>query len=324
MKGKISVVIPIYNVEDYLEECLQSVVRQTYEDLQIILVDDGSADQCPALCDAWAKKDARIQVIHQKNSGLAAARNSGLAIAKGDFIAFVDSDDVIAENMLYELLKMLLQEQADIADCGFISFKEKTMPEGAFSQGISDIRSYDTESALACLLDENPFHYTVWNKLYQRRILESLRFEDGKKYEDVFFTWQAFGLSRRVAKTSAVFYGYRQRSGSIMNTAFSLRILESLEGRLRQYAYIRQNFPKLAGKAQAQVLGNCLYLGQKALREADPEKAAEAVQKIASIYKETYADSHLQVSGKQKIWYQLAERNFSFCCRTRNMMGIGL
>ena len=324
MNGKISVVIPIYNVEDYLEECLQSVVRQTYADLQIILVDDGSSDQCPALCDAWAKKDARIQVIHQKNSGLAAARNSGLAIAEGDYIAFVDSDDVIAEDMLYELLKILLKERADIADCDYISFEENSMLQGAFSQEISEICSYDTESALAHLLEENPFHYTVWNKLYTRRILESLRFEDGKKYEDVFFTWQAFGLSRRIVKASAVFYGYRQRPGSIMNTAYSLRILESLEGRLRQYAYIKQNFPKLTGKAQAQVLGNCLYLGQKALREADPEKAAEAVQKIASIYNETFVDSRLQVSGKQKIWYQLAGRNFSFCCKIRNMLGIGL
>ena len=322
MEAIISVIVPVYRVESYLNQCILSIVSQTYKNLEVILIDDGSPDQCGIMCEEWAKKDQRIKVIHKENGGLSDARNAGLNVASGMYIAFVDSDDFVAPTMLEQLLNVLEQESADIAECNYTCFTDER-PAAAYTDYGRAV-SYETKEALSLLLDESTFKYTVWNKLYRRSIFDSLRFEFGKLHEDVFFTWQVFGLCEKIAKLECSLYYYRQRNDSIMGSGFSLRNLDSLEARKRQYLYIKSRFPELSGKAQSQVLSNCLYLGQKVLRCSDPTVAEEALRRIRPLFDDVYTSQTVQETKKQKMWYYVAKSNFRGCCCIRNHLGIGL
>lgn len=320
MSELISVIVPVYKVEKYLDQCVESIVNQTYTNLEIILVDDGSPDQCGAMCDRWCKKDSRIRVIHKKNGGLSDARNAGLGVAIGAYVAFVDSDDVIAPDMLKKLLLAIRQKQAEIAECNYICF-EYVIP--AIKVGKGETVDYTPDEALDFLLSEDKFKYTVWNKLYQRKIFDTLRFEEGRIHEDVFFTYQAFGGSHKIVKVEEPLYYYRQRSGSIMGRKFSLRNLDSLEARRRQYWYIKKSYPQLAEKAQTHFLGNCLYFGQKALRSKDKNVQVEALKIIIPMFNEIFGCQEVHDSFKQRTWYRFATINFQACCGIRNYLKIG-
>lgn len=318
----ISVIIPVYNVETYLEQCIRSVVGQTYQSLEIILVDDGSPDRCGAICDEWRKKDERIKVIHKSNGGLSDARNYGLDIAQGTYIVFIDSDDLVDLTMIERLYVASQKQEADIVECNYSCFTD-ILPEKE-TRETDSTTVYTSEEALSLLLDESVFKYTVWNKLYQRGIFDTLRFEVGKLHEDIFFTYQAFGTSKRIIKIDDCLYYYRQRSGSIMGSDFSIRNLDSMEARKRQYYYMKENYPELSGKAQSQLMGNCLYFGQKAVLCLAPEEREDALQIILDVYDEIYNSQPIHESKKQKFWYDLAKWNLRFCCKIRNWLKIGL
>lgn len=180
-----------------------------------------------------------------------------------------------------------------------------------------------TDYAFECLSKEET-SYMAWNKLYRREIFDTLRFEVGKLHEDVFFTYQAFGKSKCIIKIDDCLYYYRQRSGSIMGSSFSIRNLDSMEARKRQYYYMKENYPRLTDKAQSQAMGNCLYFGQKAVLCLDPEVREEALQIILDVYEKIYNSQPIHESKKQKFWYDLAKWNFRFCCKIRNWLKIGL
>ena len=164
---KVSVIVPVYRVEPYLDKCVSSIVNQTYKNLEIILVDDGSPDNCPAMCDAWAEKDSRIRVIHQNNQGGGAARNAGLDIASGNLIAFVDSDDYIAPDM-YAHLYELMEQGADIAECGYV---EVVGDNAVFACGYETC-SYTVQEAMAEHIQDRVFRQLIWNKLYRRQVVD--------------------------------------------------------------------------------------------------------------------------------------------------------
>ena len=184
MEEKISVVIPVYKVEPYLDQCIQSVVEQTYTNLEIILVDDGSPDHCPAMCDAWSKRDNRIKVIHKENGGLSDARNAGLAIATGQYISFIDSDDWISLDMFEVLVGMLRETDAQIVECGTVLVYPQSKPQkmSAPARVELSVKEYSTEEAMRHLLIEDEFSPMVWNKLYCRECVSDIRFEVGKMY----------------------------------------------------------------------------------------------------------------------------------------------
>lgn len=317
----ISVIVPVYNVELYLDQCVTTLINQSYHNLDIILVDDGSTDNCPAMCDAWAKRDFRIKVIHKENGGLSDARNAGLEIISGEYVALIDSDDIVDIHMLAQLYQALEENNADIAECDYVKF-EDSQPE--FTGGSNAIAVFDTECALRELFLEHTFRYTSCNKLYRREVFSQLQFEVGKLHEDVFFTYQAFGTANLVVKLDAPLYGYRQRSGSIMGSAFSLRNLDSLEARYRQLLYIREHFPSLEGLAHQQFLGSCRYFGQLALRSQNQEIQHQAIKYIVPIYFNEVHNLCYKPNLKECVWLILSRISFSFCCRIRNTLKIGL
>lgn len=240
MSDLISVIIPIYKVEEYLDKCISSVVNQTYKNLEIILVDDGSPDNCPTMCDDWAKKDERIRVIHKSNGGLSDARNVGLEIASGDYIAFVDSDDYIKPDMIEKLYAAIRREDADIAACGILSCEgEKETAWGCHSVvGVS-------EQIFAMLYDDTAYPVSALNKLYRRSCWKEMRFPAGKTCEDAFTTYQLVHNAERIVMIPDALYCYRIRPGSIMTSSFSLKKMDEEEAWRCNYQFIEQNYPQL-------------------------------------------------------------------------------
>lgn len=208
----ISVIVPVFCVEQYLEKCLDSIIEQTYQDLEILLIDDGSPDGCGEICNRYAIADPRIRVFHSANQGLSAARNLGLSNAKGSYIGFVDSDDWIEPKMFERLLTTIEENKADIAVCGrvmeFPDKKEIIIP----SVGVMDRE--DAVKALALLKVRNP----VWDKLWKRECFEDIRFPIGRVYEDIATTYRIFLRINRVVCIPDSLYHYRIHEGSISHS----------------------------------------------------------------------------------------------------------
>ena len=195
----ISVIVPIYRVEKYLDNCIRSIVEQTYQNLEIILVDDGSPDRSGEICDEWAAKDCRIRVIHKENGGSGAARNSGLEIARGDLIGIVDSDDYIAPQM-YEHLYSLMDGEVDIAECGIV---ETELDDQRLDDGSKFCASvYSVDEAMLLHIRDERFRQTPPNKLYRSSAVGDSRFPVGTLIDDEFWTYRVIGNARKLVQTS--------------------------------------------------------------------------------------------------------------------------
>lgn len=236
----ISVIIPVYKVENYLQKCIESVVGQTISDLEIILVDDGSPDRCPEICDQWRKKDARIKVIHKDNGGLSDARNAGLDIVTGDYISFVDSDDWISKNMYEIMLKHLKEEDADVCACGIMAcYLDKNVP-----MPVTPIVG-DSHAIFSELYDDAHYPVAAWNKLYKSKCWKNLRFPKGKICEDAFTTYKVIDSAERIIQIEDHLYFYRIRENSIMTSNFSVKRMDEEEAWRVNYEFIARNYPDL-------------------------------------------------------------------------------
>lgn len=244
MNDLISVIVPVYGVEQFLDQCVESIVGQTHKNLEIILVDDGSPDNCPAMCDAWAARDSRIQVIHKVNGGLSDARNAGLSVATGDFLAFVDSDDWIESNMYEVMLKALKEADADFCACGIIdSYSDKEILHS------SRPHTGASEEFLAMIYHDTIFSVAAWNKLYCKKMWEGFEFPKGKICEDAFTTYLLVDRANRITQIEAPCYHYRIRENSIMTSAFRPARMDEEEAWRCNYEYMKQHHPDIASAA---------------------------------------------------------------------------
>ena len=273
----ISVIVPVYRVEDYLDHCIRSIVEQTYSNLEILLVDDGSPDRSGEICDRWAQRDSRIRVIHQRNAGAGAARNTALDVAKGEIIAFVDSDDYLHPT-LYAHLFSLMARGADIAECeiGITEADDLMMDDGAGA----NILTCGTEEALRLHIQDEIFRQTPPNKLYRRNCVDDIRFPVGNLIDDEFFTYKVLGNAKKLAHSSACMYAYRQQSGSAMHRPYSLRRLQGLDAKLQRLTYFTHRFPNLVPEAKADLLMTCLAAMQGCLRSLHGEELETARRKL--------------------------------------------
>lgn len=241
MDRTISVIIPVYKVEKYLDECVASVLAQTYRNLEIILVDDGSPDRCPFLCDEWASKDNRIKVIHKENGGLSDARNAGIEIAQGEYIAFVDSDDWIVPEMYEHMMRALIRESADICACGIMT----CYPDRKVCWGCKEYLCGDSETFLRLLYHNTQYPVAAWNKLYRRECWKTLRFPIGKICEDAFTTYRLLDSAERIVQIPEFLYCYRIRPQSIMTSSFTKQKMDEEEVWRVNYEYMKNWYPKL-------------------------------------------------------------------------------
>lgn len=242
-KALISIIIPVYKVEKYLEKCIQSVINQTYENLQIILVDDGSPDNCGKICDEYAKKDHRIEVIHKSNGGLSDARNKGLEIAKGEYIGFVDSDDYIEADMYEVLYNLLKQYNADVSICNFYTVSQGKISIKNADNGINDYNRIEILKEI--LLDRNIQSY-AWNKLYKKELFDEIKYPIGKKYEDIGTTFYLLEKCNKIVVTGKSEYYYINRQDSIVNNVTESTITDYIELIMQRYDYIEENIKELS------------------------------------------------------------------------------
>ena len=239
----IDIIVPVYKVEKYLKDCICSVLAQTFQDWRLILVDDGSPDTCGAICDEYAKKDPRIQVIHKENGGLSSARNAGLDVSNGEYVSFIDSDDYIHPLMVEKLLHRLQSCDADISLCSFCYVDEHLQPLDALN-GHSPIKEevLTGEDALS-RLHIPYYHYYVIScaKLYKRTLFDNIRFPMGKLHEDEAICHRIFYQAKRIACIPDEFYLYRQTNGSITHSVNERNVLDYIDTLWDREAFANEN-----------------------------------------------------------------------------------
>lgn len=310
----LSVIVPVYKVERYLAKCVQSIVQQTYQNLEIILVDDGSPDGCPALCDAWALKDSRIKVIHKENGGLSDARNAGLDIATGEYIGFVDSDDWLEPHFYEYLMRAALECHCDAAGCGTRRCAEGHAVEP--SPLDFEVKTYAQEEAMSALIADR-IQTTVWNKIYHKDIVQGIPFEKGKYHEDVFWMYQVIGRVSHYAAVSYVGYNYLQRTDSIMGEKYSLKRLDGVEAKALRQKYLQIHFPDLALQGNVELLATCLYQGQFAAHDLTGAEKAKAITYLRTVFQEhklSKADLK-KTPFRRRMRFRGAQLDFERACR---------
>ena len=244
MSELISVIVPIYNVEKYLKKAVDCIVRQTYDNIEIILVDDGSTDNCGLICDEYYKKDNRIKVIHKENGGASEARNAGIEIAKGEYFAFIDPDDWIENNMIEVLYNNIKKYDADISICEYIkeTIKGKVLKK---KSGNKEIQIFNKKSSLCELIMQKNITNHIWNKLYKKKLFNEIRFPKGKLLEDISITYKLFEKSDKIVYQNISLYHYINRNSSILNRMTEKGINDLEEAVFSRNKYLLNKYPEL-------------------------------------------------------------------------------
>lgn len=320
---KISVIIPVYGVESYIDRCVRSIVNQSYRNLEIILVDDGSPDNCPAMCDEWAKRDARIKVLHKINGGLSDARNAGMSIATGELIGFVDSDDWVSTEMYQFLYENMVKSDSDISACGV----KMVWDDESQNKILTPKGNYvlNRQEAMEAIIQESILKQPVWYKLYKTKLVRDIPFPVGRCNEDVFWSYQAIGKAYRVSVFETPCYYYFQRKDSIMGKAYSLKRLDALDAKLERLEYMETNIPELRELAKWDLWFSSMYSMQRSLKCLSPMEYKIARQKIRKITKDIESiHCYKGIAIKQKIWFCLSKISFEKTCKLRNVLKVGL
>lgn len=261
----ISVIVPVYNVKQYIERCVDSILVQTYTNIEIILVDDGSTDGSGNLCDTYAGKDARVQVVHKDNGGLSDARNAGIQAAKGEYYAFVDSDDYVAADYiayLYNLLDVKLnKDRMQISICGYRKvYGSRINAKDSADHTAGTIRAYDSEEGLFHLLYQKEMISSAWGRLFQAELFREIRFPKGRLHEDVAVIYKLFDAADKIICGSEEKYYYFQRSDSIVNMGFDRRRMDYILFTDECIRYMQDNHPELRKAAVSRHFSACFDL----------------------------------------------------------------
>lgn len=264
----ISVIVPVYKVEAYLPRCLDSILGQTWEELEVILVDDGSPDRCGEICEEYARRDPRVQVIHKPNGGLSSARNAGIEKATGEYLAFIDSDDWLDADMFQQLHRLCEERQADIAECSFRSIFKDMIREETTCSG--DVIEGGPADAIQGILDWKYFKPIACNKLYRRSVIGDIRFPEGMLHEDEFTTYRFFAAAKKVVYLDVSKYNYdRSRTDSITGDKFREDNLDAC----------------LAMRQRREFLARTGLGGEELARKADNVYCWVLLDKLYSCYK---------------------------------------
>ena len=283
----ISVIVPIYNVEKYLSQCIDSIINQTYKNIEIILVDDGSPDSCDEICDEYAKKDDRIKVIHKENGGLSDARNHGIDLATGKYIAFVDSDDYINEQYLEKLYNAIIDNNTQVSQCNFIIVednKNEILKRGytgniKTKSGYNMIKEISTKKCWENII--------ICNKLYSAKLFNDIRFPVGKIHEDEFVTPKILYNVDNIAIVKEYLYNYRKNQNSITGKNFKIERLDVLEAYEERLYFFEQRGEKelyeLTMKTYLGKIRECYIKTKKYI-----ENSEEIQKKLILKYRENY------------------------------------
>lgn len=317
---ELSVIVPVYKVEKYLSRCIDSILNQDYRDFELILVNDGSPDNCGKICDEYALKDGRIKVIHKENGGLSSARNVGIDISEGKYITFIDSDDYIHPKMFSQLINEMKVQKADISICSYKS-TTKNEEDASISNIFSVLDKYDSIKRMNFIS-----FITAWGKIYKTELFNDIRYPIGKYHEDEFTTYKLFYKSNKLIYTEDELYFYYTNPESIIQSSFSEKNLDALEAFTERIMFFEEKkefeLTKLSNNA---LISRIMYSHQCISREKSIKNKSVLKKKALSYLdkskKKEYV-SHLPL--KQKLWSKM----FFICpclySSLRNLLKIGL
>lgn len=312
MNDLISVIVPVYNIEDkLLDKCINSIINQTYKNLEIIIVDDGSKKETADECDRLAKKDSRIVLIHQKNRGLSAARNVALDVAKGNYIGFVDSDDFIEPDMYELLYNSLVRNNADISVCGTrLVYKDGSHKDRT---NYVDERVFSKCEAYKELLIDKEMTASSWNKLYRRYLFSDLRFPEGKTFEDRYIMHELFYMSEKISCVNKLLYNYYQRSNSILNSMTLDKFNDSFDAWIRRLEFTEKVYPDFNFLVYQSIIKSSIkYLLKFQYQKS--VKLEEYKQKTAAVF--VFLDSNL---SREIVYNQIPKykKDYDFLMKNR-------
>lgn len=304
MNDLVSIIVPVYNVQQYLERCLKSLVKQTYSNIEIILVDDGSEDASGELCDLWKEKDDRIKVFHKANGGLSDARNYGLHRAGGEYVCFVDSDDWCDIRFVEVMLNTLLETDSDIVECDCICTNETECVSQSEVTGCN-YEVFDGKECFHRFLT-NVFFVSVCNKIYRKNVIGKESFKLGVYHEDESWTYKVFSNARRVCRLRYGGYFYFQRQGSIVHSHPSYkRLSDAFQAGKERISFIEAHYPEYASIGYSKMMYTCMYLFSESERGDFLQKDTiqeELVSYFRGIFKKYLKRGQLQ----REMW--------RFCC----------
>lgn len=266
MNKLISIIIPVYNVEGYLDTCMDSVLNQTYKNIEVILVDDGATDNSGQICDYYAEEDMRVRVIHKKNGGLADARNKGITRANGDYIMFIDSDDVVSRNFVEYLYRLIIENSSDIGICNpvhcYPGREIKFEPE-------SMKKIFESEDAIVEMLYQKSFLVAAWGKIFKKEYFNDILFPYGMLFEDSAVMYKIFDKAEKIVYSDAKLYGYMHREGSITTNKFSKRDCDILTICTQIKAYMANRNEKLRRAAMSYQTAAAFRISMNAPRNGE-------------------------------------------------------
>ena len=304
----ISIIVPVYNVEAYIHQCIKSIIEQSYKNLEIILVDDGSKDKSGKICDDYARKDKRIKVIHKKNGGLSDSRNAGITVATGKYIAFVDSDDYVSPHFIQKLYQLLQDTGCAIGQCRFSYVKG----DGLVDEGDSAFCIYRGESLMEQLYgpEEKATCFVVaWNKLYRAELFKEtgIRYPEGRIHEDEATTYRLFHEAKKLAFLDRVLYGYYTENGGSITSVFSAKRLQWLTAHEERIAFFKKNgYEKLLPAAYRKLCDACITFYFRCTEQVkDAEELKKELRKRLETYRANGAAWIAALPLKTRMGYEL-------------------
>jgi glycosyltransferase involved in cell wall biosynthesis len=304
MMPKVSIVVPIYNVERYLRNCIESIITQSLKDIEIILVNDGSIDNCGKICNEYMKNDKRINVIHKQNGGLSDARNAGIKFASGDFIGFVDGDDSIDQNMYEVLYNLCIDQNADISTCLIksdnINLKNDFLVE-------SNVKVLDSKNAIHGLYEGTLSGFSACNKLYKKEIFENILFPIGRVYEDAAVMYRLFDHAKKIAFINFPLYNYIQRELSITRSGFSEKRFDVVSNYFETYSFMEKEYPEMCEKLNFIYFNTLTNMIIDIIREKNLENDFNFVMRVSKQIRKINRGilSNNILSIKQKLFGQM-------------------
>ena len=309
MEPKISIIVPVYNVEKYLERCVESLINQTHKNVEIILVDDGSKDNSGKLCDELAQRDSRIVVYHKENGGLSDARNYGIHKSTSDYVGFVDSDDFVDEDMYEILLSNLLKYDSEISFC-----RLNDVYNDEITKDNTENKPYlmTSEQAIKMVLEAKVFSVTAVNKLYKKSLFAQIRFDKGKIAEDAFIMVDLLSRCEKIAATEAKKYYYMHRENSITTQKFTPKFLNVIEAYEKNAKIVSDKYPNLKYQADTRICWAYFYVLDRLLKDEeykDEKLETELIQYLKKHKKFILSNSLFNAKRKLSFVALLINKN---------------
>ena len=301
MADLISVIIPVYNVAAYLSACIESILSQNYSALEIILIDDGSTDESGEICDEYAKRDSRINVIHQTNAGAAAAKNTGLKAATGTYLSFVDSDDFLESDAYSHMIRIIQEQNADIVQCSYRDvFKNHAIEHSLEKVTLNqiDFLALFTEDWTCALL---------WDKLYKKSLFDGVFFETGHKIDDEYFTYRGIMNAKKIVRDSRIVYNYRKRASSVMYSPESAQqiISDRIDYLCKRRKNVIASFPQLRTVYDKHFLNMMIILSRD-------DNVTEAHLKLIRLYLKEYFQEKQHTKPDYRLFPSLSKLMFFY------------